>query len=607
MNQTTFSMIHRQWLFRTIAFFTASVLLVCGEIPQPPIKTSSNRLLADTLNLKMASVQLFGRTITASTYNGMVPGPTWIVDPGDTIRVRLNNLLPPNPDQDSTDQGNFPQRANTTNLHVHGLNVSPKDNSDNVLLSILPGDSLDYLIVLPNDHASGTYWFHPHHHTSTWAQVASSLAGTIIVNDKNDPIVTDPNILKYDSKVFVFSMFRYDTVTNAVGVPQRLNKANMFNPITGMDSPLLVNGVAGGTVSIRPGEIQRWRLVNATFEPLVKLRWLKISGTDTTVVLQHEIAADGLYYQTMKPIDSVVVHTGARADVLVSAPSEAGRYVVELTALGTKFDIIERRIAIEIDVKGDPVAPAMSLPSRLPKAIQRGPITDDEIVGSRDVHFDIDRTGTDTDFTAVTRMFKINNSPFNHDVVNMTVRAGTAEEWTIINRSAGTHPFHIHVNEFQVTEINGVKQDPPVWRDVLLLLPNSTYKIRHRFDDKYDGKTVLHCHYLPHEDWGMMNLIEILPSTSSVHERPWEEPLAFPNPVAGRFSSFQIRIPEMLQQKTTTITLHDVAGTVLFQRSVESNTSTVILDVHDMPAGTYYVRLTDGGAFSNTDMFVLVR
>jgi cellobiose-specific phosphotransferase system component IIB len=191
--------------------------------------------------------------------------------------------------------------------------------------------------------------------------------------------------------------------------------------------------------------------------------------------------------------------------------------------------------------------------------------------------------------------------------VNITVRAGTAEEWTIINRSSGTHPFHIHVNEFQVTEIDGVKQDPPVWRDVLLLLPKVTYKIRHRFEAAFDGKTVLHCHYLPHEDLGMMNLIEILPATSSVNERPWEEPLAFPNPVAGRFSSFHIRIPEMLQQKTTTVTLHDISGSLLVHKTVEPNTPHLALDLNDMPAGTYYVRLTDGGAFSNTDMFVLVR
>lgn len=578
-----------------------------GEIPQAIVKTSTNRLLTDTLNLRMSNVSVLGRTISASTYNGVVPGPTWMVRPGDTIRVRLNNQLPPNPDQDSVDQGNFPQRANTTNLHVHGLNVSPKGNSDNVLLSILPGESLDYEFALPKHHASGTYWFHPHHHTSTWAQVSSSLAGSIIVDDNPDPAVTDPDLQRCASKVFVFSLIRYDTVTNSVGVPQRLRKSTMFNPLTGTDSPVLINGVINGTVSMRPGEIQRWRLINGTFEPLVMLRWLKINGADTIVVPQHEIAADGLYFDTMKTVDSVIVHTGARSDVLVSAPSEPGRYVAELTTLGTKFEVKERRMAIELNISGQPVIPAMSLPTRLPKAIERGPIKDEEIVGSREVYFDIDPTGTDVDSTAVSRMFTVNNSPFNHDVVNISVRAGTAEEWTITNRSSGTHPFHIHINEFQVTAINGVKQDVPVWRDVLLLMPNTTYTIRHRFDTEFDGKTVLHCHYLPHEDWGMMNIIDILPSTSSVHERPWDEPLAFPNPVAGRYVSIEIRVPEVIRHKTVTATLFDVTGNVLTHKTLEPNSTSTSFDVHDAPAGTYYVRLTDGGSFSNTDMIVLVR
>ncbi|MBU3679426.1 MAG: T9SS type A sorting domain-containing protein [Candidatus Kapabacteria bacterium] len=592
---------------RLIVFLTSSALALCGEIPQPVMKTSSNRVLTDTLTLKMSSVVLPGRTIMASTYNGVVPGSTWRVSPGDTIRVRLNNQLPPNTDQDSADQGNFPQRANTTNLHVHGLNVSPKGNSDNVLLSILPGESIDYVFALPKYHASGTYWYHPHHHTSTWAQVSSSLAGSIIVDDDPDSTVTDPRLLRCESKVFVFSMIRYDTVTNSVGVPVRLRKSTMFSPLTGMDSPVLVNGVMDGTVTMRPGEIQRWRLINGTFEPLVKLRWLKINGTDTTVVPQHEIAADGLYFDAMRTVDTVIVHTGARSDVLVTAPATTGTYVVELTALGTKFEVLGRRIAFELTIDGEPLNPPMELPTRLPKAMQRGTINDDEIVGSREVVFDIDPTGTDTDSTAVSRMFKVNNAPFNHDVVNITVRAGTAEEWTIRNISNGTHPFHIHVNEFQVTEIGGVKQDPPVWRDVLLLMPKTTYKIRHRFDAEFDGKTVLHCHYLPHEDWGMMNIIEILPATSPVHERPWDEPLAFPNPAIGRFSTIHIRVPELIQNKGLTATLYDLSGNVLVEQRLEPGTVNASFDMHASPAGTYYVRLSDGASFNNTDMIVLIR
>ena len=105
----------------------------------------------------------------------------------------------------------------------------------------------------------------------------------------------------------------------------------------------------------------------------------------------------------------------------------------------------------------------------------------------------------------------------------------------------------------------------------------------------------------------MMNLIEILPATSSVHERPWDEPLAFPNPVAGRYTSIEIRVPEVIRHKTVTATLFDVTGNVLLHKTLEPNSTSTSFDVHDAPAGTYYVRLTDGGSFSNTDMIVLVR
>ncbi|MFN5875334.1 MAG: hypothetical protein ACK45E_03570, partial [Ignavibacteria bacterium] len=89
--------------------------VVSREIPQAIVKTAVNGVLTDTLNLRLSPVNVQGRTITASTYNGVVPGVTWRVSPGDTIRVRLNNQLPTNPDQDSADQGNYPQRMNTTN------------------------------------------------------------------------------------------------------------------------------------------------------------------------------------------------------------------------------------------------------------------------------------------------------------------------------------------------------------------------------------------------------------------------------------------------------------------------------------------------------------
>ncbi len=578
------------------------------EIPQPPSVRARDGVLTDTLNLVLATIAVGERQVLARTYNGTAPGSIWRVHPGETMRIHLNNQLPPNPDADLPDQGNYPQRANTTNLHVHGLNVSPKDNGDNVLLSIEPQSSFDFEFELPADHAAGTYWYHPHHHTSTWSQVVNGLAGAIVIEDPTDPSVTDPALLAMSDRVFLFSSYMIDTATNTIGYPRRLASATATTPIPGSDSPVFVNGVLSGTVTMRPGEIQRWRFIDATYEFSMRLTWLHISNGDTTRVEQWEIANDGLYFPAPKPTSQVTFTAGARSDVLVQAPAAEGRYIVQLEALDRGMRVMETRELIDIIVGGDPVLPAMTMPAVLPKAMAAGTIRDEEITGTRQITFRIGDFGeVAKDSSAITRTFTIDNSPFSHDVVNMTVKAGDVEEWTIVNESGGYHPFHIHVNEFEVVEVNGVRQDPVIWRDVLLLAPNSTYKIRQRYTD-YDGKTVLHCHFLPHEDWGMMNIIDILPRTSNVKETPWTEPLAFPNPVTGRMSTLNVQLPEFLGDRRVDITLHDITGSVVRTLQTSAAESPVVeIDVQDMPAGSYYVRVSDGEAYRTSDMVIIVR
>jgi FtsP/CotA-like multicopper oxidase with cupredoxin domain len=578
------------------------------EIPQPRSVRAVNGVLVDTLNLVMTTIDIQGRKVQARTYNGTTPGDLWRVKPGETMKIHLNNQLPPNPDQDLPDQGNYPQRPNTTNLHVHGLNVSPKGNGDNVLLAILPGEKFDYEFALPQNHAAGSYWYHPHHHTSTLSQVVNGLAGSIVVEDPTDPSITDPALLAMQDRVFLFSSFMVDTVANKIPDPQRLTSNTALQPLVGVDSPVFVNGVLGGTITMRPGEIQRWRMINATYELTMRMHWKKIVGTDTIDVEHLNIARDGLYYAQPAAVTWVPFTAGSRSDVLVSAPMDDATYVVIIKTLDRNMKEIESRVMATIVRAGDPIVPAMSMPAKLPIAIKEGSIRNEEITGTREVVFRIGDFGpVATDSTAISRVFTINNSPFNHDVVNITVKAGDVEEWTIRNESNGWHPFHIHINEFQVVAINGKYMEQPVWHDVLLLQPQTTYTIRHRFD-KFDGKTVMHCHFLPHEDWGMMNLIEILPGTSSVDEEPWKNPMAFPNPVAGRMQQLSVRLPELLGDAPVTVSLHDVSGAQLqVLTTTASATPTVRFNVEGYAAGSYFVRVDDGHRYKVSDMVVLVR
>lgn len=601
----------RSFVVSAAATLTAfTVLSAQEELVQPEEIFATDGVISDTLTLAISPITVAGKTLTSRLYNGTCPGPTYRLHRGQLLRVLLKNQLPPNPDQDSADQGNFPQRLNTTNLHTHGLNVSPSDSSDNVLLEILPGTDFQFHIQLPADHATGTYWYHPHHHTSTYGQVVSGLAGTIIVEDVNDPLVTDPALLAIEDRILMFSSFQYDSATNTLPYPVRNTSATTaFSPYgTVTDTPVLINGMLNPKITMRPGEIQRWRMINATYELNIDVRFVKIIEGDTTDVVTQVISNDGLYFKTMKPSSHEIIPTGARTDVLISAPTEPGTYKMVVLTRDRQLVSKQETQVVTIVVAGDPIVPAMSMPTRLPIPIAAGDIRDEEITGSRTITFSVgDFADLATDPTVVSRSFTINNSPFDHNVVNITMQSGAVEEWTIINNSSDFHPFHIHVNEFQAIEKNGVKFDPPIWWDVMLLDTMSTYKIRHRIGPS-SGKTVMHCHYLPHEDWGMMNLIDILPKSTSIDETPWATPIAFPNPVVGRIDRVNVNLPEFLAGRNVTIALHDVTGNVVSTQSVDpSSKRQATIDVSALPAGTYYLLVNDGGVYRESDMIVLVR
>ena len=103
----------------------------------------------------------------------------------------------------------------------------------------------------------------------------------------------------------------------------------------------------------------------------------------------------------------------------------------------------------------------------------------------------------------------IDDKRFDPGRVDQTVRLGTTEEWVIRNASDQVHPFHIHVNPFQVVAVN----DQPIaargYEDTVNLPRLGSVTIRTRFLD-FPGKFVYHCHILMHEDGGMMAVVEVV-------------------------------------------------------------------------------------------------
>ncbi|BBP60000.1 multicopper oxidase domain-containing protein [Pseudomonas sp. St316] len=251
------------------------------------------------------------------SYGGCLSGPLIDVQPGNTLRVHLDNQLDKN--DPSCPGGGDPANGqpgcfNTINLHYHGMHVSPSGNSDNVLLNIAPQTQFEYEINIPTDHPSGTFWYHAHRHGSTALQVASGAAGALIVRGDRpytggkpgdiDTILKNAAGHPITEQVFLFQQIPYacfddkggiikqkdDTWTcpsGKTGVVEnfhtQLSSATVWDESGRFTS---INGVVQPTLQgIAAGEIQRWRFIHAGIHDTVNLQIVPMNPTSPKATL----------------------------------------------------------------------------------------------------------------------------------------------------------------------------------------------------------------------------------------------------------------------------------------------------------------------------------
>src|SRR5215207_6246555 len=151
-----------------------------AELIEPEVRRSVDGELSTELRVRYAYADIGGYRLSLRAYEGAIPGPTLRVQPGDVLRINLINDLPPNRAEMPLNM-DLPHHFNTTNLHVHGMHVSPSGDGVNVLRTMEPGQSYQVAISVPADHTRGTYWYHPHNHGSADVQISSGMAGALIV------------------------------------------------------------------------------------------------------------------------------------------------------------------------------------------------------------------------------------------------------------------------------------------------------------------------------------------------------------------------------------------------------------------------------------------
>ena len=270
-----------------------------APLVEPEIRRSANGVLQTALRCSYAYREVGGVRLYVRSYEGGSPGPTLRMKPGETLKIRLTNDFPPNRDLMPFDISN-PHQFNNTNFHFHGSHASPSGIADNVMRSMVPGESYDIEIALPKDHTKGTYWYHPHHHGSADVQMSSGMVGAIIVEGDFAEV---PEIANAQERLLVLAQVVYD----ARGMIE--NFETLF-PETATRF-LTVNGQRRPTITMRPGEVQRWRILNAAYQDDMLLEFEK-----------HElnaVAYDGVQLGAMETMKTHLIAPGQRADMLVRA------------------------------------------------------------------------------------------------------------------------------------------------------------------------------------------------------------------------------------------------------------------------------------------------
>lgn len=506
-------------------------------------------------------------------------------DPGRTCRVASISQEPPN----------CFHGTEVTNLHYHGTHVSPQPHSDYVLLSLYSENQTDPpppdpagnpaiaigtyqtdIAPFPWNQPPGTHWYHPHKHGSTAVQLINGMAGALLIGGELDDFLyglygVDPTKLE-----------QLEAFEKVMVVQQIFPEAVFFQAgkkPTGYPPYPLVNGQLIPTLHMRYGEVQRWRFISATSNPATQQTvQLNLDPSAFPGFEVRQIEQDGVQFHPINyvrqplgnAVDGYEMSPGNRVDLLVRAPDAPAdlapmTFFVTRRVIGEVPDDVRKAMAaqdklvnlrsglrqaaagddaqtstgalVRVVVSGVQI-PSMQLPSRWPDI---PPYLEDQSASThRVMAFSMpnDTTGGSGQGTPQSKFF-IDGLQYSHSCAGATVELGKTEEWRIFNDSAPQHPFHIHINPFQIVSrrwavdtagkaiaVHTQIFEPPYpWMDTIALKPgrvNRQSETRMLYEpEDFTGEYVLHCHFLGHEDRGMMtNVQAVCPTTDGTGSSP---------------------------------------------------------------------------------------
>jgi suppressor of ftsI len=466
-------------------------------LPDPP----QVRAKSHVVSLTLYAVNENGRD--AFAFDGANLAPVIRASPGDVLRITYVNDLPAK----SSETCAVNPCMNMTNLHFHGLTVSPDAPQDDVLgMLAMPGQVLHYLVKIPRDHPPGLFWYHTHPHGESHRQLLDGMSGAIVIEGMERYA---SQLRQLRERVIVVRGRSIEHDPNADELKRQVEIASKGcgAEAEAVEEVFTVNGAVRPRIEIAPKERQFWRIVNASPDRYLDLQ---LDGQTFEIV-----ALDGMpvaYHEPKGPART--------ADHLLLAP--AGRLEAIVTGPPSGSHRVLRTLCVDTGSDGDP-NPGMVVADLVqPSSDRLGSNSPPKQVHAIDDRpplykpLDVERLkktapGFTVTFTEDKNGFYINGRKFAADASPMTsVRVGTYQHWRIVNETAELHPFHIHQVHFLAYAENGAPLSHRAWLDTVNVPYRSSVDVILDFTDPViKGMSVFHCHLLNHEDKGMMAKILI--------------------------------------------------------------------------------------------------
>jgi FtsP/CotA-like multicopper oxidase with cupredoxin domain len=527
---------------RVLRFLLAIVVLgfsFVGLVAQCPPRPQPATVVQDALNLYSQNGVLnaalaLGHSVDSAGYTHFcykyqtgtttVESPTLRLNQGDHLLLNVTDDLT-NPGAQSSSGMDMsapagatcgdggPVTIQSTNVHFHGLNVSPMCHSDDVLTTLIqPGSpGFQYDIQIPANEPPGLYWYHPHVHGFTEFQVNGGAAGALIVAGMEK---YRPEVIGLPERVFVI---RQQFLVPWVPGPYELTVN--YETTAPFEGPEPI-------IQMKPGERQFWRVANATLQDFMPLQvWF----ANVPQKLQL-IALDGYPLAEPRSVETILLPPAGRAEFIVQAPPP-NTYSLFTTLdypTGPTGNPDTAQPLAEIQLGGNAAAkpeqatvaaPKVSAPQASWDHLKYAGLKDAAPTAQRSLYFSEEFAGTNGPIQFYVtvdgqqqKVFEANEKPM------ITTHVGAVEDWTIENRALETHAFHIHQIHFMMLEVNGQPVANQDMRDTIEIPfwsgkgPYPSVKVRMDFrDPTIAGTFVFHCHILLHEDLGMMHKILVLP------------------------------------------------------------------------------------------------